>query len=51
MQAVEELPGKLCVSQAISMNEIGLMGDKLDLVEQILECLSRKQNLGLTKVR
>ena len=50
VQAVEELPGKLSVSQTISMNQISLAGDKLDLVEQILECLGREQNLGLAKV-
>jgi len=51
VQAVEELPGKLCISETIAMNEVSLVGDKLDLVEQILECLSCKQNLSLTKVR
>ena len=50
VQAVEELPGKLGISQTIAMNEVSLVGDKLDLIEQILECLSREQNLGLTKV-
>lgn len=50
MQAAEELPGKLCVSQTISMNQISLVGDKLDLVEQILECLGCEQHLGLAKV-
>jgi hypothetical protein len=33
MQATEELPGKLGIRQAISMNQISLVGDKLDLVE------------------
>jgi hypothetical protein len=50
VQAVEELPGNLCISETIAMNEVSLVGDKLDLVEQILECLGREQNLGLTKV-
>jgi hypothetical protein len=50
MQPMEELPGKLGIRQTIAMNEVGLVGDKLDLIEQILECLSREQNLGLTKV-
>src|SRR4030066_1406915 len=50
VQAVEELPGKLCISQAIAMNEVSLVGDKLDLIEQILECLGGDQNLRLTKV-
>ena len=50
VQAVEELSRKLCVSQKIPVNEVSLVGNKLDLVEQILECLGREQNLGLTKV-
>ena len=50
VQAVEELPRSLCISETISMNEVRLVGDKLDLIEQILECLGREQNLGLTKV-
>jgi len=50
VQAVEELPRNLCISETIAMNEVGLVGDKLDLMEQILEWLGREQNLGLTKV-
>jgi hypothetical protein len=50
VQAVEELPRKLCISEMIAMNEVSLVGEKLDLIEQILECLGREQNLGLTKV-
>ena len=50
VQAVEELPRNLCISETIAMNEVGLVGGKLDLMEQILEWLGREQNLGLTKV-
>ena len=50
VQAVEELPGKLGISQTIAMNEVKLVGNHSDLVEQILGCLGREQNLGLPKV-
>ncbi len=51
MQAIEELSGKLSISQTVSMNQISLVGDKSDLVEQILECFRYEQHLGLAKVQ
>jgi hypothetical protein len=50
MQTAKELPVKLSVGQTISMNQISLAGDKLDLVEKFLEGLGCEQNLGLAKV-
>lgn len=36
MQAMDELSGKLSLSQSASMKQIGFMRDNLDLLQQFL---------------